>query len=250
MNKTFIWGHRGSGFIGTQNSLSSFRRAIEMGVDGVKSEAQLSKDKEIFLTFNQSLKINGGDLPLYELESSEIKEFKLDKNEPIITLSELFEETMNSGIRYNLDVRSPEVGIRVCQIARDFDLTNRIELAKTSIDSFSLPEIFDKIRKTDKNVTLINSVFLKYTNIEEKHLEVESMNKLNIQGINVHYNLATPKLFKMVKDLGFKFYIWGVLFNRSIRKCLTMSYKGQYVDAMMSNFPHRLVKLRNEIQNN
>jgi len=250
MNKTFVWGHRGAGFIGTQNSLSSFRRAIEMGVDGVKSETQLSKDNEIFLTFNQKLKINGEDIPIYELESNEIKEFKLDNGEPIMTLPELFKETLNSGIRYNFDVRAPEVGIRVCQIAREFDLTDRIELAKTSIDSFSLPEIFDKIRRNDKKVALINSVFLKYTNIEIKHLEIENMNKLNVQGINVHYNLASPELFKTVKDLGFKFYIWGVLFNRSIRKYLTMRYKGQYVDAMMSNFPHRLVNLRNEIQNN
>ena len=51
MNRTFVWGHRGSGFIGVQNSLTSFKKAFEMGVDGVKTEAQLSKDHEIFLTF-------------------------------------------------------------------------------------------------------------------------------------------------------------------------------------------------------
>ena len=76
------------------------------------------------------------------------------------------------------------------------------------------------------------------------------MKKLNIQGINVNYNVANFKLFKIVKDVGFKFCVWGLLFNRSIQKFLKMNYKGQYIDAMMSNFPDRLVKLRNEIQNN
>ena len=74
------------------------------------------------------------------------------------------------------------------------------------------------------------------------------MKKLNIQGINVNFNLATFELFKLVKDLGFKFCVWGLLFKRSIQKCFRMNYKGQYVDAVMSNFPDRLATLRNEIQ--
>jgi hypothetical protein len=97
---------------------------------------------------------------------------------------------------------------------------------------------------------LVNTLFLGNTDIKEEHLELEDMKNLNVSGININYNFATPEVFKMVKDHGFKFCIWGVLFKRSMRRCLNMSYKGQYVDAMMSNFPHRLVNLRNEIQNN
>jgi glycerophosphoryl diester phosphodiesterase len=99
-------------------------------------------------------------------------------------------------------------------------------------------------------VMLINTIFLKHSDIREEHLELENMERLNIQGINVNYNMANFELFKMVKDLGHTFYVWGLLFNRSIQKFLKMNYKGHYVDAMMSNFPDRLVKFRNEIQNN
>jgi glycerophosphoryl diester phosphodiesterase len=250
MNKTFIWGHRGAGFTGVQNSLPSFKRAFEMGVDGFKTEAQLSKDREIFLTFQQKLKRNGEEIPIYELNSNEIKMFKLDNNEPILTLPELFTEFKNYNLRYNFDIRTPEVGIRVIEIAKEFNLLDKIEIAKTSIDPFSLPNIFSKIRDFDKNVMLINTIFLKHSDIREEHLELENMRKLNIQGINVNFNVANFELFKMVKDLGFKFCVWGLLFNRSIQKFLKMNYKGQYIDAMMSNFPDRLVKLRNEIQNN
>ncbi|GAG55291.1 unnamed protein product [marine sediment metagenome] len=124
-----------------------------------------------------------------------------------------------------------------------------LDLWSKVIDSL-LPDIFGKIREFDKNVTLINTIFLKYATNEKEHLELESMRDLNIQGINVKYNFATFELFKLVKENGFKFYVWGLLFNRSIQKFLKMNYKGQSVDAMMSNFPDRLVRLRNEIQNN
>ncbi len=249
MNKTFVWGHRGSGFIGIQNTLDSFHKSIEMGVDGIKTEAQLSKDGEIFLCFQQSLRKNGEYVPIKDLDSNEIRPLKLDNNESILTLLEFFSEFHNYNIRYNFDIRDPEVGIRIVEIARKFNLIDKIEIAKTSMDSFPLPNIFSKIREFDKNVTLINTIFLKHSIIEKKHLEIESMKKLNIQGINVNYNFANFELFKLVKENGFRFYVWGLLFNRSMQKFLKMNYKGQSVDAMMSNFPHRLVKLRNEIQN-
>jgi glycerophosphoryl diester phosphodiesterase len=250
MNKTFVWGHRGAGFRDIENSMSSFRKALEMGVDGIKTEAQLSKDGEIFLCFQQNIRDNGGYVPIKELYSSKIKTLRLDNNEPVLTLPEFFSEFKNHDIHYNFDIRDPEIGIRIIEIARKYKVYDKIELAKTAMDGSSLPEIFSKIREFDENVPLINSIFLKYATNEKEHLELENMRKLNIQGINIKYNFATFDLFKIVKDSGFKFYVWGLLFNRSIEKFLKMNYRGQYVDAVMSNFPDRLVQLREKIQNN
>ncbi len=250
VEKTFIWGHRGTGFIGVPNTISSFQNAINIGVDGIKTEAQLSKDEKIFITYNQNLRKNGEDKALKELNSNEIKKFKLDNGESIPTLTELFEEFKDSGIRYNFDIKTPEIGIRIIEIAEDYDLIDKVELAKTSTDSSLLPDIFSKIRETNSRITLINSIFLKHSSIGEEHFELENMRKLNVQVINVHYNFANFGLFKKVKDAGFKFYVWGVLFKRSMQKFLRMKYKGQYVDAIYSNFPGRLVNMRDNIQNN
>jgi glycerophosphoryl diester phosphodiesterase len=249
MNRTFIWGHRGAGFKGIQNTMASFQNAIDMGVDGIKTEAKLSKDGEIILSFYQSLRKNGDDVPINNLNIKEIKEFKLENNESIPTLREVFTAFNNYDIKYNFDISDPEVGIKIIKLAREFDLIEKIEIAKSSTNPKLLPEMFFKIREFDKNVSLVNSVFLKHSPIKEEHLELESMRKLNIQIININFNHANFELFKKVKDNGFKFYIWGILFNRSMYKFLTMKYKDQYIDAMMSNLPERLLKMRNEIQN-
>jgi uncharacterized protein (UPF0305 family) len=75
------------------------------------------------------------------------------------------------------------------------------------------------------------------------------MRNLNIQGININFNYANYDLFKKVKKNGFKFYIWGLLFERSIKHFLSMKYNGNYVDAVFSNLPERVLKMRYEIQN-
>ncbi|MFX1419334.1 MAG: glycerophosphodiester phosphodiesterase [Promethearchaeota archaeon] len=249
MSKTFIWGHRGSGFTGVQNTLSSFRNAIDMGVDGIKTEAKLSKDGEVVLCFYQSLRKNGVDVLINNLEMNEIKEYKIENNESIPTLREVFNAFKNFKIKYNFDISEPEVGIKIIELAREFDNVDNIEIAKSSINPNLLPEIFSKVREFDKKITLVNSIFLKHSPIKEKHLELESMRKLNVQVINVNFNYADYKLFKKVKDHGFKFYIWGLLFKRSMDKFLNMKYKEQYIDAMMSNLPDRLIRMRDQIQN-
>ena len=249
MNRSFIWGHRGTGFIGTQNTFSSFKNAIDMGVDGIKTETKLSKEGEVVLSYFNTLKINGEDVPIQDLTIEEIKKFKLENNESIPTLREVLEAFKSSDIKYNFDIANPEEGIRIIETAKEYGLLDHIELAKPSTRPDSLSDFFKEIRKFDKNVALINSVSIKHSVIEDKHLEIDDMRKLNIKGINVNYNFANIELFKRVKELGFNFCIWGVLFKRSMKKFLTMKYKGEYIDAIMSNQPGRLVKFRNEFQN-
>ncbi|MHA1319153.1 MAG: glycerophosphodiester phosphodiesterase [Promethearchaeota archaeon] len=250
MNRTFIWGHRGTGFTGTQNTMSSFQNAIHnMRVDGIKTETKLSKEGEVVLSYFNTLKINGEDVPIQELTIEEITKFKLVNNETIPTLREVLEAFESYDTKYNFDIANPEEGIEIIKTAKEYGLVDHIELAKPSTRPDSLSDFFTEIRNFDKNVTLINSVFLKHLVIEDKHLELEDMRKLNIKGFNVNYNYADFELFKRVKEHGFKFCVWGILFKRSMKKFLTMKHNGEYIDAMMSNQPGRLVKFRNEFQN-
>ena len=39
MSITNIWGHKGAGFRGVENLISSFKKAVDMGVDGIKTES-------------------------------------------------------------------------------------------------------------------------------------------------------------------------------------------------------------------
>ena len=250
MNRTFIWGHRGTGFTGTQNTMSSFQNAIlKYSVDGIKTETKLSKEGEVVLSYFNTLKINGEDVPIQELTIEEIKTFKLENNETIPTLLEVLEAFESYDTKYNFDIANPEEGIQIIKTSKEYGLLDHVELAKPSTRPDSLSDFFTEVRNFDKNVMLVNSVFLKHSVIEDEHFELDDMRKLNIKGINVNYNYANFELFKRVKDHGFKFCVWGVLFKRSMKKFLTMKYNGEYIDAIMSNQPDRLVKFRNEFQN-
>jgi glycerophosphoryl diester phosphodiesterase len=228
--------------------MKSFQHAVENGVDGIKTEARLSKDNEVILCSSQELPVNGVMSPVNELKCDLIRTMKLKNDESIPTLRDLFEELKGLDIKYNFDISGPKVGIEIIKLAREYEILDKIELAKSSVDPRSLKEFFLEIRNFDKKVTLANSVSLKYDRIRKENLELKSMNDLDVEIINVNYNFANYDLFRMVKDMGFKFYLWGVLFKETMEKFLSMNYRGEFIDAMFSNFPFRLIKMREKIQ--
>jgi glycerophosphoryl diester phosphodiesterase len=256
MHKTFIWGHRGSGFRNyddnndyiVQNSLKSFYHAVNKGVDGIKTEAKLSKDNEVILCSQQKLPVDGVMSPINELSCGLIKSMKLENNESIPTLRNLFDMFKGLDIKYNFDINEPEVGIEIIKMAKEYGIKDKIELVKSSSDPRSLKEIFESIRNFDKKVILANSVSLRYSKIKKEHLELKSMHDLDVKVINVNYNFANYDLFKMIKDMGFRFYLWGLLFRKTMEKFLSMNYHGEFIDGMFSNFPFRLIKIRKQIQ--
>ena len=243
MLNMIIWGHRGAGFRGVENTLSSFKKCVEMGVDGIKTEAQLSKDGIVFLRFLPFLVIDGKKIPIKELSFKDIKFYKLENGESIPTLEEMF-EMFNDKIRYNFDIFKVETGIKVIEVAEQYDLIENIELTKPVAFTGSFDSLLKPLREKNKDVILINSIFSDKQITRDNYVLLDQMKKLNVQVINLNHHRFNLEVFKRVKKAGFKFYVWGVLFRYFMKKYLNLNYNGQIIDGIYTNFPDKLVELR------
>lgn len=45
--KTKVWAHRGASGCLPENTLDAFRKAVEMGADGIELDVQMTKDGEL-----------------------------------------------------------------------------------------------------------------------------------------------------------------------------------------------------------
>jgi len=251
MNRTIVWGHRGAGFrYPVENSMSSFKTAAKMGVDGLKTEGQLSKDGEVILSFSNQLKLNGSNKKICDLNVKEIKKIKLENNEHILTVRDLFNEFGKSNLIFNFDVRETPVGVKIIEVGEELDLIDRIEIAKPASIFTSLDDFFRPLREKNEKVNFVNSVFggYKKSGIAEKELEFDVMEELSIEVFNLQHYKSSFELFKLIKDSGYKCYLWGVLFKHYMKKYLNMKYDEGRVDGIFTNYPDTLLKLRNEIQ--
>ena len=77
-----LMGHRGSPALITENTISSFQKALEQGVDGVELDIRLSKDGKVVIFHDEDLMRLAGrkervlDLPLEDLRKIKLKKIK------------------------------------------------------------------------------------------------------------------------------------------------------------------------------
>ena len=187
MPNTIIWGHRGAGFRGVENTLSSFKKCVEMDVDGIKTEAQLSKDEVVLLRFLPYLVIKGKKTLIKELKLKDIKLFKLENGESIPTLQEMFEMFGNK-IRYNFDIFKVETGKKIIEVAKQYDLIENIELTKPVAYTGSFDSLLKPLREKNEDIILINSLFSDKQITHNNYTLLDQMKKLNVQVINLNHH--------------------------------------------------------------
>lgn len=98
MNKPLIIAHRGASAYAPENTLSAFKKAVQMGADGIELDVQLSRDGHVVVIHdtrvNRTSNGNGRvkRLTLNQLKSLDFGSWFSDefKNEPICTLEEVF----------------------------------------------------------------------------------------------------------------------------------------------------------------
>jgi len=247
MNHTIIWGHRGAGFRDVENSMSSFKKAVDMGVDGIKTEAQLARDGEVILKFLPYLVIKGRKNFIQDLNLDTIKQVKLENGEAIPTLREMF-ETFHDKIRYNFDIFKVETGLKIIEIAKEYDVVHNVEITKPVAHTKSAVSLFKPLRKKSRDITFVCSLFSEKQISENEYQLLNNMKKLKVQVINLNHHRFNFDVFKRVKKEGFKFYLWAVLFKYFMKKYLILNHKGHGIDGIFTNYPDKLVEVRSIVQ--
>ena len=54
--KTKVWAHRGASGYAPENTLDAFQKAVEMGADGIELDVQMTKDGELVVIHDETIK--------------------------------------------------------------------------------------------------------------------------------------------------------------------------------------------------
>jgi glycerophosphoryl diester phosphodiesterase len=90
-----VEGHRGAGYLEPENSIKAFKRAIEIGLDGVELDVWLTKDNVAVVVHGY----DGGVIHfvddvkevIHTIESKDLEKYTLKNGEKIPTLSEVLD---------------------------------------------------------------------------------------------------------------------------------------------------------------
>ena len=104
-------GHRGLPSIAHENTIESFRKAIDAGLDGVELDVQFSADKRLVVYHNWDIENSSGNLELVEnLTYSELQEISLngDENSKMPIFTDVL-DILNKNIIIHIEIKSAHI---------------------------------------------------------------------------------------------------------------------------------------------
>lgn len=236
--KQFInYAHRGASAYAPENTMVAFKKALEMGADGIELDLQETKDKKIVIFHDEIIdkKSNGkGRIKDYTFEEL----YNLDfgswfsneyKGEHIVLFEDFAKEFLKKDLVFAIELKDIGYEQEVLNIIKEYSNINNIY-----ITSFKY-EVLNNIRKIDKNI--------KISWLIKEKINKENINKL----LKINANQICPKATKVTsKDIalanasGIGVRLWGVKDKEIMGKVYTLNTEGMTVD-----FPDKLNKLMN-----
>lgn len=107
-----IWGHRGAAAVAPENTLPSFRTALDAGVDGVEFDVQLSGDGVPVVIHDETLdRTTSGHGPVASLTAAELGSLDATAGRPgftggVPTLAEVLDLLAPANVTINIELKN------------------------------------------------------------------------------------------------------------------------------------------------
>ncbi|EJO5348401.1 glycerophosphodiester phosphodiesterase [Clostridium botulinum] len=232
--------HRGASSLAPENTLESFKKAIDLKCDGIELDVHMTKDNELIVIHDEFLdRTTNGYGSVKNLTLKEIK--KLDagshfsnkfKGVKIPTLKEALDLIVPANILLDLEIKQwePEIEKNVIEMIKDYNYEK-----KTIITSFNPMSVL-KCKKLCKDIKTGLLVFFLQTN----PLEMKKNLKIDYLCMDVNY----VKLFSQNNINTFKKNNLKILTFTVNRKDDMVYMIKHNIDGIITNKPQLLNLLK------
>ncbi len=219
-------GHRGAAGYEPENTLRSFRKAIELGVDMVELDVRRTKDGKFVVIHDDTVdRTTQGSGAVAEMTLAEIMELDAGRGEKIPTLDEVL-NLVGGKAGMDIEVKDPGTGQAIGQF-----LTDRLACDAKS-DDFIISSFLPRelvVEYYPRNVRRL--LLVKECSADSIRAAVT----LGVWGIGPKAELVDKDFVKAAHDAGLKVLPWT-----ADEPILIHQLKALGVDGIFSNFPDRL----------
>lgn len=229
-------GHRGAAGTHPENTLVSFHRAVEAGLDGIELDIHRTKDGHLVVihdpTMDRTTDAKGyiRDLTLQQVQQADAGRWKGSQfaGQRVPTLRELFRE-LPASLRFFVELKAgsihyPGIEEELVQLIREEDAMGRVEVS--SFDHHALLRIS----------RLAPDLELGMLFADNPVDPVRMAQECGARALHPYWMWVTPDMVRSARRAGLRVTVWTVndphhvaLFRDQLR-----------VDGIMSDFPERM----------
>lgn len=231
-----IIAHRGASAYAPENTLSAFKKAIDMGSLIIETDIHQTNDSMLVLMHDLTLdRTTTGKGLIKDISSNEFKQLYIEHQNFIImenppTLEEAI-QLINGRCKLLIELKKgnsyyPNIEKHIVDLIKKHNAQSWI----STIHSFE-KEALMNIAKRDSNINLQKLIVFKLPLVSfnfDKHFSKDDYN--NWQGVNVHYRFCSKRLIKKLHKLNKTVYVWTVNSPRKARKFARLGVDGIITD--------------------
>lgn len=221
-------GHRGAKGYEPENTLLSFQKAIDIGVDGIELDVHLSSDGAIMVIHDETLdRTTNGKGFVNELSLQELKTFQIEKENTIPTLIEVF-DLVNKRCFINIELKGKGTSKPVINLIEHYIEEKNWNYGHFIVSSFNWSAL-QEVRKWNAKIPI---GVLTHTDLD---LAIAFAKFIKAETIHPYFHLLTKENTKKMQNEGFKVFAWTVNETEDIQKI-----KSFHVNGIISDFPDRI----------
>ena len=218
-------GHRGARAYAPENTLTSFKKALEIGVDAVELDVRKTKDNQLVVIHDADVKrTTDGEGLVSELTLKEIKSFSAEKGEKIPTLQEAL-DFLDKKVKVFIELKEAGVEEQVLSIVHERGLEKNVVIV-----SF-LEDALKKVRALDKDIET-GLIYAKHKNPVKAALELKANYLLAL------YRFTHTANVQQAHENGLKIIVWTINNPEEVEE-----YVKKGVDGITSDKPDILMRV-------
>lgn len=235
------YAHRGASAYSPENTMISFRKALQLGANGIELDLQRTKDEKIVIFHDKNIdKKSNGKGKISDYTYKELLDFDFGswfdikyKDERIVLFENFAKEFLSKNLTFAIELKQEGIEKDVLDIIKKYATYDDIYITSFNFNALN------NVRAIDPNIKLSWLI--------EDRINIDNISKLlEINGIQICPNAedVTIEDIKLANKSGVRVRLWGVSNEDIMRKAFNFN-----IDGMTVNFPDKLKELMEEKYN-
>ena len=228
MKPLLIIGHRGAKGHAPENTLISFQKALDIGVDGIELDVHLSADDQIIVIHDETVnRTTNGNGFVNQLSLQELKALRIADAHQIPTLAEVL-DLVDRKIVINIELKGKHTAKPVLTLIEKYIATKNWNYNSFLISSFDWNAL-QEVHQLNPKIAL---GVLTETDVD---LAIGFAQFIKAKSIHPYFHLLDKENTMLMQQKGFQVFPWTVNEPEDIQKI-----KSYTVNGIITDFPDRI----------
>lgn len=214
--------HRGASSYKPENTLISFKKALDLKVDGIELDVHLSLDDEIMVIHDETInRTTNGKGPVKNYSASELQKYGIPTLSDVLAL-------VNHDCFLNIELKASGIAKKIVELLTKSILEKNWNYNDFIVSSFDWKMLEEVVRFNPK----IRIGVLTEANILDA---LAFAKKIKAFSIHPNFALLTKENVALMQENSFEVYAWTVNAKNDIKKI-----KAFNVNGIISDFPDKI----------